>query len=129
MPPHSPPALTPLLLTFCLLLFLLHHVPLVDSRRAVSIRPDRRLQPQLSSLQGFRLQHEIQQPGIVGQLTLTDIRTTGFQPPLSSHISFAAPSYSVLSVEDMSISIAARFLGTSGLIQVPGGVHGQLVGL
>ncbi|KAI6175334.1 LBP / BPI / CETP family protein [Aphelenchoides bicaudatus] len=89
----------------------------------------RLLSEQLAQLQGFRVQHAFQQPGLSGNIYVSDIRTLGYQPPQFSRIAFAEPSYITFGIENMAISLAGRFLGVAGLLQVSGGVSGQLLGM
>ncbi|KAI6181005.1 LBP / BPI / CETP family protein [Aphelenchoides besseyi] len=89
------------------------------------------LSEQLANLQGFRVQHFFQQPGLSGWIYVNDIRTLGYQPPSHSKIEFAAPSFITFAIENMAISLAGRFLGVSdsGLFSVPGQMNAQLSGM
>lgn len=62
------------------------------------------LNERLARLEGFHVQHAFSQPGLEGYIYVNDIRTLNFQPPLGSHINFAAPSFIVFSIENTSIS-------------------------
>uniref|UniRef100_A0AC35FU32 Lipid-binding serum glycoprotein C-terminal domain-containing protein n=1 Tax=Panagrolaimus sp. PS1159 TaxID=55785 RepID=A0AC35FU32_9BILA len=87
------------------------------------------LNEQLAQLNGFHVTHPISRPGLEGTISVTDIRTLRYQAPQAAHIQFSAPSYLILSIENAAISLAGRFLGQSGVFQVPGYVHGDLIGM
>jgi hypothetical protein len=87
------------------------------------------LNEQLAQLQGFKVQHAFQQPGLSGNLYVSDIRTLGYQPPSISRIAFSAPSFITFAIENTAISLTGRFLGVSGPFQVPGEVNGQMLGM
>ncbi|KAI1715687.1 bactericidal permeability-increasing protein [Ditylenchus destructor] len=87
------------------------------------------LNEQLATLRGFSVSHPFSQPGLQGTIHVNDIQTLAYQPPVASHISFVAPSYMVLALEGIGITLAGRFLGVSGPFQVAGRVNGQLTGL
>ena len=87
------------------------------------------LNEQLSQLNGFRLQYPFSRPGLEGVIYVNDIRTLRYQPPEAAQISFQAPSYLILGFQNAAISLGGRFLGVSGVFQVPGYVHGDLIGM
>ncbi|KAI6218366.1 LBP / BPI / CETP family protein [Aphelenchoides fujianensis] len=87
------------------------------------------LNEQLAQLQGFKVQHAFQQPGLSGWIYVNDIRTLGYQPPERSRIEFASPSFITFAIENTAISLTGRFLGVSGPFQVPGTVNGQMSGM
>lgn len=62
------------------------------------------LNEQLAQLQGFRVQHAFQQPGLSGNIYVSDIRTLGYQPPQASRIAFAHPSFITFAIDNTAIS-------------------------
>lgn len=87
------------------------------------------LNEQLAQLTGFHLQYPFSRPGLEGTIYVSDIRTLQYQPPYAAHIRFQEPNYVVLGFENAAIRLGGRFLGVSGVFQVPGYVHGQLNGM
>uniref|UniRef100_A0A7E4ZUG4 BPI2 domain-containing protein n=1 Tax=Panagrellus redivivus TaxID=6233 RepID=A0A7E4ZUG4_PANRE len=87
------------------------------------------LNEQLAQLRGFRVRHPFSQPGFSGTITVSDIRTLRYTPPTAAYLRFQEPSYLILAIENAAISLDGRFLGESGVFQVPGYVHGDLVGM
>uniref|UniRef100_A0A914CDS3 Lipid-binding serum glycoprotein C-terminal domain-containing protein n=2 Tax=Acrobeloides nanus TaxID=290746 RepID=A0A914CDS3_9BILA len=87
------------------------------------------LNEQLASLNGFRVKSPFSATGLEGFIEVDQIRTLRYLPPQGAHISFHPNTYMVLSIENAGISLAGRFLGSAGVFQVPGYVHGDLNGM
>ncbi|KAE9553522.1 hypothetical protein FO519_003271 [Halicephalobus sp. NKZ332] len=87
------------------------------------------LNEQLSQLNGFRLQYPFSGAGIDGVIYVNDIRTLRYKSPEAAHIRFQAPNYVILGFQNAAISLGGRFLGVSGVFQIPGYVHGDLIGM
>uniref|UniRef100_A0AC34Q3I8 Uncharacterized protein n=1 Tax=Panagrolaimus sp. JU765 TaxID=591449 RepID=A0AC34Q3I8_9BILA len=87
------------------------------------------LNEQLAQLNGFHLQYPFSRPGLEGIIYVNEIRTLQYQPPQAAHIRFQEPTYLILGFENAAINLGGRFLGVSGVFQVPGYVHGSLRGM
>uniref|UniRef100_A0A1I8AFI1 BPI2 domain-containing protein n=1 Tax=Steinernema glaseri TaxID=37863 RepID=A0A1I8AFI1_9BILA len=84
------------------------------------------LNEEIAGLRGLRVQHALSQPGLEGKIEVEDITVLNFKPATYSDINFLPPSFIVLGLENLDITLTGRFLGTTPLFTVPGIVHGDI---
>uniref|UniRef100_A0A914WDW2 Uncharacterized protein n=1 Tax=Plectus sambesii TaxID=2011161 RepID=A0A914WDW2_9BILA len=84
------------------------------------------LNEQIAQLHGINTTQKFTQSGIEGTVDLQNIRVVLYKPPEVTVINFRPPKSIIFGMENMDTTLEGRFVGTVGLIGVPGFVRGDL---
>ncbi|VDN01226.1 unnamed protein product [Thelazia callipaeda] len=84
------------------------------------------LNEEIPKLSGFQTQHSFYEHGITGTVQLYDVNVLGYSPPEYTSIDLAPPSYVILQLDGMGITLAGRFSGMVALLPITGSVIGDI---